>query len=288
MTVGRRIGAVVVNYNAGGHLTTCVASLREAGVDEIVVADNASTDASIQELRRADESVVVVATGGNLGYGAGANRGAAALRCEPDALLICNPDLVVEPASVKALRDALDRDRELGVVGPRIENADGSLYPSARTFPRLVDAVGHAFLGLLMPGNRFTRRYRLLDWDHESARRVDWVSGACFVIRREVFDQLSGFNEDYFMYLEDVDLCKRAWDLGVAVGYEPDARVTHVQGVSADQLPYRMLAEHHRSIWRWWWRSSRWPARALAPLVGVGLAVRFGLAVAVRTIRRKR
>jgi N-acetylglucosaminyl-diphospho-decaprenol L-rhamnosyltransferase len=204
----------------------------------------------------------------------------------PDVLVVCNPDLIVEPAAIKTLVAALDADADLGLVGPRIDNLDGTLYPSARTFPHLFDAVGHAFFGLIAPNNRFTRRYRLLDWDHKSARRVDWVSGACFAIRRDVFTQLGGFNEDYFMYLEDVDICKRAWDLGVAVGYEPDALVTHVQGVSADQLPYKMMAAHHRSIMRWWWRSNHGAARLLAPLVALGLAVRFGLAALVRSVRR--
>ncbi|MEY2399825.1 MAG: N-acetylglucosaminyl-diphospho-decaprenol L-rhamnosyltransferase [Actinomycetota bacterium] len=279
---------MVVNYNAGDLLVECVRSLRAAGVDTVVVADNASTDASLAALVRDVDDVIIVETGGNFGYGGGINRGAAAVPPGPDVLLVCNADLVVEPAAVKTMVAALDADATLGVVGPRIDNTDGTLYPSARTFPHVFDAVGHAFFGLIAPNNRFTRRYRLLDWDHKSARRVDWVSGACFAIRREAFSRLSGFNEDYFMYLEDVDLCKRAWDIGAAVAYEPEARVTHVQGASTAQLPYRMLAAHHRSIMRWWWQSTRGPARALAPFVGLGLGVRFVLAVVVRTVRRGR
>jgi N-acetylglucosaminyl-diphospho-decaprenol L-rhamnosyltransferase len=280
-----RVAAIVVNYNARDYLLECVDSLRGAGMTQIVVVDNASTDGSVAALRHADVDVTVVETGGNFGYGGGVNRGAVAVPSDADVLLVCNADLVIDPGAVKALVAALDADPELGIVGPRIDNTDGTLYPSARTVPGPFDAVGHAFLGLVMPNNRFTRRYRLLDWDHATARRVDWISGACFAIRRDVFDRLGGFDEDYYMYLEEVDLCSRARSTGAAVGYEPAAHVVHVGGVSTRQLPYRMLAAHHRSVLRWWWTSHRWPMRALAPLVALGLGVRFVLAAAVRAVR---
>ncbi|MEY2419706.1 MAG: N-acetylglucosaminyl-diphospho-decaprenol L-rhamnosyltransferase [Actinomycetota bacterium] len=280
-----RVAAVIVNYNAGAYLVDCVRSLRAADVNEIVVADNASTDGSLEALRHADADVVVVETGGNLGYGANVNRGAAAVSADVDVLVICNSDVTVEPGSIKALAAALDADAELGIVGPRIDNVDGTLYPSARVVPRTIDAVGHAFIGLAMPTNRFTRRYRMLDWDHATARRVDWVSGACFAIRRDLFERLRGFNENYFMYLEDIDLCHRAGLAGAAVGYDPSAQVVHVGGVSTKQLPYRMLAEHHRSVLRWWWTSHRWPVRALAPFVAAGLGVRFVVSAIVRMLQ---
>jgi N-acetylglucosaminyl-diphospho-decaprenol L-rhamnosyltransferase len=280
------VAAVVVNYNAGDYLVECVRSLRDAGVQQIVVADNASTDASLGALRKVDPDVVVVETGGNFGYGGGVNRGAAAVTAGAEVLLVCNPDLTLDPAAVKTMVAALDADPEAGIIGPRIDNTDGTLYPSARTIPGPFDAVGHAFLGPIMPNNRFTRRYRLLDWDHSHARRVDWISGACFAIRRDVFDRLGGFNEDYYMYLEEVDLCTRARAMGVAIVYEPAARVVHVGGVSTRQLPYRMLAEHHRSVLRWWWSSHRWPMRGLAPLVALGLLARFVLAVVTEAVKR--
>lgn len=262
-------------------------SLRAAGVDRIVVADNGSTDGSLEMLRAAEPEAEIIETRANLGYGGGVNRAAAATG-DADILVVSNPDVVVAPAAVEALVAALDGDPTLGVVGPRIDNTDGTLYPSARTFPRLLDAVGHAFLGMLAPGNRFTRRYRLLDWDHATARRVDWVSGACFAIRAELFRAIGGFDHRYFMYLEDVDLCRRVSDAGYGVGYEPAARVMHVQGVSAGQLPYRMLYAHHRSIMRWWWTSTGPVGRVAAPLVGAGLALRLLLAAGARLLGKGR
>ena len=273
------IPAVIVNYNAGSHLVAAAASLRADGVRTVVVVDNGSSDGSVTALCAADPEVHVVHPGRNLGYGGGANRGAAVV--DGDLILIMNADTVVEPGALKALAAALEADPDVGIVGPMIETK-GEIYPSARTFPTMADAVGHAFLGMVLPRNRFTRRYRMLDWDHARSRRVDWVSGSCMLVRAECFRQIGGFDEDYFMYLEDVDLCWRARRAGWEVSYEPAARVVHVQGVSTDLHPYRMIAVHHRSLLRFWWRTTPPSHRALLPVVAVGLIIRLGLAWAYR------
>jgi N-acetylglucosaminyl-diphospho-decaprenol L-rhamnosyltransferase len=272
-----RVVAIVVNYNAARHLTTCLRSLDANGVDDVVVVDNGSVDASHQVARTA--GVHWVPTGANLGYGRAANVGAATApaRAAP-YLLICNPDTDLDEGAVPALRAVLAAGPDLGLVGPRLSNPDGSLYPSARTFPDLVDAMGHGLFGMFSPRNRFTRRYRMLDWDHGRRARVDWVSGACFLVRRSAWDQVGGFNPAYFMYMEDVDLCWRLKQSGWGVGYEPAARVLHVQGVSTNYHPYRMLAAHHLSMWRFAKSATVGPKRAALPLVAVGLVARFGAA----------
>lgn len=277
----RTVSAVVVNYNAGRHLLDCVRSLRAEGVVEVVVADNASTDGSVAALANADPDAVLLETGANLGFGRAVNR--AARRTSGECILVCNPDVVVEPGAVKALTAVVERDHGLGIVGPRIENPDGSVYPSPRVFPGMADALGHAVFGLAWPANPFTRRYRMLDADrgHPSSR-VDWVSGSCFLARREAWDQLGGFDEAYFMYAEDVDLCWRAARAGWRVGFEPAARVLHVQGVSTDQHPYRMIMEHHRSLLRFSARSTRGWRRALLPVLAAGAVGRAAAACAHR------
>jgi N-acetylglucosaminyl-diphospho-decaprenol L-rhamnosyltransferase len=279
------VGAVIVNYNAGEHLPECVRSVRADGVDEIVVADNASSDGSDRAVGAADANAVVLPTGGNLGFGAGANRGVAATRA--DYILLLNPDTLVEPGTVKVLADALDRDPRLAVVGPRVENLDGSLYPSARTFPSLGDAVGHAFLGFVSPSNPFTRRYRMLDWDHALPRDVDWIAGTCMLLRRTAFEAVGGFDERYFMYVEDVDLCWRLWRTGWRVAYEPAGRVVHTIGVSSELHPYRMIAEHHRSLFRFSATTLTGARRVLLPLVALALMARTALAWGQR-LRRNR
>ena len=272
------VGVVVVTYNAGDHLLKAVRCVREQAIPEVVVVDNGSADGSVEALLGADPDVRVVRPGRNLGYGAGANRGASACGAGAAYLLVCNADVDLEPGAVESMAAVLDADARLAIVGPRIENPDGSLYPSARTFPALGDALGHAALGLMAPRNRFTRRYRMLDWDHSAPAEVDWVSGACMLARRSAFDELGGFDEAYFMYLEDVDLCWRARRAGWRVAYQPGARVVHAQGVSTDQHPYRMIVAHHRSMLRFSVRSTRGWGRLVLPLVAVGLVGRTALA----------
>ncbi len=275
--VARPVAAVVVNFNAAGHLAGCLRSLAANGLPTVIVVDNGSVDGSEKVVRAAGAGWLP--TGANLGYGRAANRGAATSAARAaDYLLVCNPDLDLCPGAVDALVLALATDPTLGAVGPGLWNDDGSLYPSARTFPDIADAVGHGLLGLIAPGNRFTRRYRLLDWDHSRSAQVDWVSGACFLVRREAWDAVGGFDPAYFMYMEDVDLCWRLHRAGWAVGYEPAARVRHAQGASTNQRPYRMLAAHHRSMWRFAWRTTEGRKRAALPVVAVGLVARLVVA----------
>lgn len=267
------VGGVIVNFNAREYLLRCVASLRQDGVDPVVVVDNGSTDGSEEALAEAFPEAKWFSTGANLGYGGAANRGAGVAGGE--YLLVCNADVVVDAGAVPALTALLQRRPDVAAVGPLVVDSAGQLYPSARRFPDLVEAFGHGIVGQFWPGNPFSRRYTMAEWDHSGAREVDWVSGSCFLARREAWEAVGGFDSSYFMYMEDVDLCWRLRKAGWEVAYEPKARVTHVQGVSADRHPYRMLLAHHVSMWRFAWRTTEGQARYLLALVLPGLAVRF-------------
>jgi N-acetylglucosaminyl-diphospho-decaprenol L-rhamnosyltransferase len=190
---GSSTSAVVVNYNAGPHLLACVVSLRADGVDDIVVVDNGSVDGSIDALRNEDRKARVIEPGRNRGFGGAANVGVAATDSEYVAVL--NPDVTVAPGTVAALTEVLHTDARVAVVGPRIDTPDGQWYPSARAFPTLRDAVGHAFLHFVWPRNRFSRRYKVLDHDPAQARPADWVSGTFFLVRRAAFDSVGGSDE---------------------------------------------------------------------------------------------
>ncbi|MGI9034351.1 MAG: glycosyltransferase family 2 protein [Acidimicrobiales bacterium] len=277
------VSAVVVNYNTREHLLACVASLRAEGVYEIVVVDNNSVDGSGLSLAEADPVAVFLPTGANLGFGRAANRGVAATT--KPLVLVMNPDAVVQPGAIEALVGALGADEHLAVVGPRVDNPDGTRYPSARRFPDLTVAAGHAFVGLIRPDNPFTRRYKMLDVDRDRPGDVDWVSGTALLARRRAFEAVGGFDEAYFMYVEDVDLCWRLWRAGWKVGYEPRARVTHTVGASSDLAPYRMIAAHHRSLLRFATRSTTGARRTLLPLVAAALGARTVMAWAQRARR---
>jgi N-acetylglucosaminyl-diphospho-decaprenol L-rhamnosyltransferase len=270
------VAAVVVNYNGGEALARCVASLRRSGIVDIVVVDNGSTDDSIALLQALDPSSRLVHSPKNAGYGAGANLGARLSAAE--LLFVCNPDLVVEPEAIRILVESLDAHPRAAVVGPMLVDPDGSVYPSGRAFPALGDSLGHAFAGLFWADNPWTRRYRLLGDEQHRARDADWVSGASFLVRRGAFEAIGGFDEAYFMYVEDVDLCWRLHRVGWGVRYEPAARVVHEQGLSTSLHPYRMLVAHHESILRFANRSTAGRQRYLLPLVALALAARLALA----------
>lgn len=310
---------VVVSYNTRDHLLDCVASVYRAGAGGVIVVDNASNDGSPEAVLGAFPQVRLIRASSNLGYGAAANLGWRA--SSAPLVAVANPDLVVSEGALARLRLVLENDPRLALVGPRLENPDGSLYPSARRFPALTDAAGHAFIGWVRPHNRFSRRYKMLDEAYDQSRpgagidlvttgpgpvadvgtpmepaarhdvvshsesvtgpvrEVDWVSGAFFVARRFALEALGGFDEGYFMYMEDVDLCWRARRAGWRVAYVPRALVTHHQGAASGNHPYRMAIAHHKSLARYAWRTTQGADRAALPAVAVAVALRCGLAL---------
>lgn len=276
--------AVVVNHDAGDLLAACVRSLRDDGADEIVVVDNASSDGSLDRLESEGLDVTIVRAGDNRGYAAGANLGLERVGGEIAAVL--NPDTVVRPGTGAAVV-ARFADAEVAAVGPRLLNEDGTTYPSARIVPSALDAAGHGLLGLLWPGNAFTRRYRQLDLDPGVARDVDWVSGAAVWLRRSALAEVGGWDEGYFMYVEDVDLCWRLRRAGWRVVYEPAGVVVHVQGASTARRPYRMVAAHHRSLLRFAAKRWRGPRRVLLLPAALVLGLRALVAMAHHRLSRR-
>lgn len=277
--------AVLVSWNVRDLLLRCIDSLKADGVTHIVVLDNDSKDDSVEAVRRVHPDVELIELRQNTGFGGGINR--AVPHTSTPYVLVTTPDVYVEPGSTKALEAVLDERPDVGFVAPAIYTPDGRLYPSVRRLPGLLDATGHAFLHFVWPSNPFSRRYKMLDWDHATARDVDWVACTHFLVRREAWDAVGGFDEQFFMFLEDVDLCSRLRDAGWKIRYEPGAVVQHEISASADQIPYRMIATHHRSIYRFNRKRATGARRALLPLIGAGLVVRTLLAWLQRAIRRK-
>jgi N-acetylglucosaminyl-diphospho-decaprenol L-rhamnosyltransferase len=278
--------AVVVNYNAGDALLACVDSLladtSAGGSPEIVVVDNASDDGSPDALAAAHPEVMLVRAPANLGFSRANNLGMAATYAPVVAAV--NPDVEVDPGTARALLDRLDASADLAAVGPRVRNPDGSQYPSARVVPSAVDAIGHAVLGPVWPANPFTRRYRRLDADWSSPRDVGWLSGSALWLRRSALDEVGGWDEGFFMYLEDVDLCTRLTGAGWRVAYEPGGAVLHLQGVSTARHPYRMIVEHHRSAARFAAKHWHGVRRLLLGPAIVFLALRASVQLGARAV----
>ena len=280
------IGAVVVDHDTGTLLNACVRSLLAEGASPVVVVENGSpgsSRAALTELvaERPAPPLRFVHPGCNLGFGAGVNRGLAVLAGEsppPEWVLVSNTDLVVHPGCLAALREALEEHPAWALVGPRIFDEDGQVYPSVRSFPSLVDAAGHALLALFKPENPFTRRYNPGTPEGDDVVAAGWVSGSCLLARRGPLEELGGFDEAYFMYAEDMDLCWRAHHAGWGVGFAGRAAATHVQGVSTARHPYRMMVAHHRSALRFILHTTTGWRRLALPLAVAVLGVRMAIA----------
>ena len=261
-------------------------SILSDGASSVVVVENGSAGsaaAALDELlrERPPPPVRIVRPGRNLGFGAGVNRGLAALAGDaspPEWVLVSNADLEVHPGALPALRAVLESRPAWAVVGPRIFDDTGEVYPSVRSFPSFTDAAGHALLAQFRPDNPFTRRYNPGTPQGEVVTDAGWVSGSCFLARRAALEELGGFDEAYFMYLEDTDLCWRAHHAGWGVGFAGTASVTHVQGVSTARHPYRMMVAHHRSALRFTVRTTTGWRRAALPLAALVLGARMAMA----------
>jgi N-acetylglucosaminyl-diphospho-decaprenol L-rhamnosyltransferase len=293
--VSGQLGAVVVDHHAGPLLHDCVRSLLDDGAATVVVVENGAAGSATRALapilaERPGSDVVVVNPERNLGFGAGVNRGLAVLTGlspPPQWVLISNPDLRVHPGALPALERALEARPAWAMVGPRIYTDEGEVYPSVRRFPSFLDAAGHALLALFNPQNRFTKRYNPGTPEGEGVVEADWISGSCFLGRRDALEELGGFDEAYFMYNEDMDLCWRAHRAGWGIGFCGAANVTHVQGVSTARHPYQMMVAHHRSALRFTVRTTSGWRRAALPLAAVVLGLRMAIAAGRLAMARR-
>ncbi|HEV2361965.1 MAG TPA: glycosyltransferase family 2 protein [Acidimicrobiales bacterium] len=281
--IGGRVAAVVVEYHSGVALERCIESLLAAGVASVVVVDNGDALVARVEERRGT-TIRFVTPGRNLGFGGGVNEGAR--HVESDLLLVCNPDIVLESGSLSLMGAALDSDSEGGLVGPALLDESGNVRQSARAFPSISRSWRQAITGLVHPGGRHSTAYRAGNWIASASGVVDWVTGACMLVRRDAFDAVGGFDDTYFLYVEEVDLCWRLQRAGWRVLYEPAARVTHIGGVSTAPRPYRAIYAHHRSLWRFARLSASGRERLALPLVALALAARFAVACLVRLPQR--
>ncbi len=263
------VDVVVVTYNPGETIAGFLASLPQAGgAASVTVVDNASRDDAASRAA-ADAGAAFHQTGRNAGYGTAANAGAA--RGAAPWILISNADIVLGEDALHALVAVGEADPRIAQVGPLVRELDGSVYPSARPLPSLIMGAGHAVFGRLWPGNPWTRAYRpVLD---PLGPEVDagWLSGSCFLVRREAWESIGGFDEGYFMFFEDVDLGRR---LGIKPWrrvWTPRAEVTHMGGHTWRKDPTPMLQAHHASARRYmrlnyphaWQGPLRWAAAAL-------------------------
>jgi len=276
------LAVVIVDYNAGEYLRRCVASvLRSTGgaAVDVLVVDNASADGSARSVAEAHPEIRLIENQDNRGLSTAWNQGIRATFA-PYVLLL-NPDAELWAGDLAGLVRTFEDRPGVAVVGPVVRNPDGTMYESGRRFPTLAEAVGHAFLGPFLPQNRFTRAYRMTDWDRTTEREVDWVSGSCWAVRRAALDEVGPMDESFFLYGEELDLCTRLRAAGWKVLFTPALEVVHEGGVSTGRSRRTHLM-HSASVYRYFrkHRARGW-GRALLPLAWVALRARAEL-VALR------
>ena len=278
------LDVVVVNYNAGEHLLRCIASVFAHAGDGsvgVVVVDNASADGSARRAAEAHPEITLIENRDNRGFGTAANQGIRAT--SSPYVFALNPDAEISAGTLSGFVKLAEDRPKAGAIGPLVRESDGSIYPSARKVPSIGEAVGHAFLHPFAPDNRFSRAYTMADWDRTSEREVSWVSGSCVLLRRAALDRVGMFDEAYFMYAEDADLCTRLRAAGYTVLFTPELEVTHERGVSTGNSK-RMIHEHSRSVYRYFSKHhARGLRKALLPFAWAALRLR-----AVLVSRRRR
>jgi len=273
-----RVSAILVNYNAGPELRRALRSVADelaGSAWEAVVVDNASSDGSADVVEEFAPRVRAIRNAGNVGFATAVNQGLAATAAP--RVLIMNPDCRLVAGAVAAMEAALDADPDCALVGPRVLNPDGTEQGSVRGDPNMLTGLfgRTSRLRRLLPFVPAARRNVLTDAGTAGGERVvDWVSGACVLARRDALEAVGGFDEGYFLYWEDADLCRRLRAAGRRIRYAPDAVAVHRAGVSSRTAAADSIRAFHRSAYRYYathvapdvFDPRRWVARLLLAL----------------------
>jgi GT2 family glycosyltransferase/glycosyltransferase involved in cell wall biosynthesis len=241
---------IIVNYKSTHLLVGCLKSIHEAKEGypiNIYVEDNDSRD-GVEELEDLFPDVRLTVHKENMGFGRAINN--ALKKSNSPYVLILNPDTVVRKGFFSEVAAFLKANPEVGILGPQILDSDGSIQGSARKFPTPLTALfgRKSILTKVFPNNRITRENILTTRsDGVSPMEVDWVSGACMVVRREAVDVVGPIDQRFFMYWEDADWCRRMWQAGWKVVYYPKASIMHYVGASSERNVFRSVLEFHKS-----------------------------------------
>lgn len=271
------VSIITVTYNSSDQIEKFLskAAICVSKNIKIYVADNASSDSLLTKEICDKFGAIFVGMDKNYGYGGAINNVVSLIDDDTEILLISNPDTYLDCSSIN-LMSQVALENQTGVVGPRILNVNGEIYPSARSFPNLSNGIGHALLSKIWKNNPWTTQYFSDTHLSSSRKQTDWVSGSCIAIKKSLFLELSGFDPIFFMYFEDVDLCFRAKEKGFQNVFLPEASVTHVGAMSTQKAELEMLKIHHESAQKYFDRTHKGPINFFTrKLVKTGLKLRL-------------
>jgi GT2 family glycosyltransferase len=266
-----RVSAIVLNYRTPQLAVKCVQALERqsmAGELEIIAIDNHSEDDSIGVLRnrlKTHPHVTILESRDNIGYGKGNAIGIA--RAAGEFLLIINPDNELEPEGIARMLRVMEEDPTIGIVAPKLVHEDGTIRESARSFPRMMDVViKRTPLQRWFP--HAMDRYLQRTTATTGMRDTDWIVGACFLIRRSTFETIGGFDPRFFLFFEDIDLCRRCWEAGARVVYLPSVTATDRKRRLSEGGVLRLLTRksgrtHIASAIKYFWK---WKGSNASPL----------------------
>ena len=250
-SVGTRVTCVIVSWNVREHLLKCLesvlASVDGSGIGlETVVVDNASSDGTVGAVSERFPSVGLIANDQNVGLAKAVSQVAG--RSQSEYLFLLNPDTWLEDGALGRLVDALDRNPAVGLVGPAIVAGDCRAEQPCRRFPRWHDFfLESTILERLWPASPSIRHYRCIDLPADQVQYPDWITGAALMLRRSAIGDQAVFDTRFFLYSEELDLCRRLRAKGWEVLYEPAAVIHHAGGRSASQDDYLRNVRFHDS-----------------------------------------
>lgn len=237
-----KLSFIILNYKTKHLLRLVLQNLRRLNLQlphEIIVIDNASQDGSAEMVNQLYPDVRLIASDENTGHAKGNNLGIAEAKGE--YLVIMNSDVIfLDPADVEHITTYMDQHPEVGMLGPQLRNADDSVqYSCFRPYSKLTPVYRRTPLGKLPMAQRDLANHLMIDFDHQKTREVDWLLGAALVVRKAVIDQVGAFNENFFLYFADFELCDRIRFHGYKVVYYPDVHIVH----------YHRRESAQRSFW---------------------------------------
>lgn len=221
----KNISVIIVTFNNEETIKKCLDSIFQNSPDvEVIVVDNNSSDKTVEIIKTFREKVVLVEAGGNLGFSKANNLGESQAKCE--YLVFLNPDTqLLYKSSFEKLKDILEQNPDFGLIGPKLVYPNGQVQKTVRNLPNAARAFKEYILGI-------KGSYDFYIPEGNDISEVESVVGACMVIKRDVFERVGKFDEKYFLYFEDLDLCRKVRSLGFKVGFYPEVEIRHNEGVS--------------------------------------------------------